>query len=108
MGPIVSTRYRKGERFRVRSTGYAPPLDVDASTLEENRAAVAGVLERERPRGLRQFRYEGRYILADGRPRSFRVDAHNLSDAAAAIERQAREELGAAFASSRCYGTERV
>lgn len=56
-----------------------------------------------RPRGLRRFRYEGRYILADGRPRSFRVDAHNLSDAAAAIERQAREELGAAFASSRCY-----
>jgi hypothetical protein len=25
------------------------------------------------------FRYEGRYILANGSPRSFRVDAYNLS-----------------------------
>lgn len=62
----------------------------------------------ERPRGLRAFRYEGRYILANGSPRSFRVDAHNLADAAAAIERQAREELGAAFAGARCHGTERT
>lgn len=62
----------------------------------------------EGPRGLREIRYEGRYILADGTPRSFRVYAHNLSDAAAAIERQAREELGAAFAIARCYGTERM
>ncbi len=62
----------------------------------------------ERPRGLRLFRYEGRYILPNGSPRSFRVDAYNLSDAAAAVERQAREALGADFAGARCYGTERA
>ena len=73
-----------------------------AADRRERRQAPAG------PRGLRMFRYEGRYILANGSPRSFRVDAHNLADAAAAVERQAREELGDAFASSRCYGTERV
>ena len=60
------------------------------------------------PRGLREIRYEGRYILADGRPRSFRVWAHNLADAGAAVERQAREELGDAFRAARCYGTERA
>ncbi len=60
------------------------------------------------PRGIRQRRYEGRYILANGSPRSFRVDAYNLSDAAAAVERQAREALGADFAGARCYGTERA
>lgn len=73
-----------------------------AADRRERRRAPAG------PRGLRLFRYEGRYILANGSPRSFRVDAHNLSDAAAAIERQAREALGADFAGARCYGTERA
>lgn len=62
----------------------------------------------ERPRGLREFRYEGRYILADGRPHRFVAYSSNRSDAAAAIERQAREELGDAFAGARCEGTERV
>ena len=62
----------------------------------------------ERPRGLREFRYEARYILADGRPRVFVVYASNQSDAAAAAEREAREELGDAFRSARCYGTERA
>jgi len=73
-----------------------------AAERRDRRRAPAG------PRGLRLFRYEGRYILANGSPRSFRVDAHNLADAAAAVERQAREELGADFSSSRCYGTERM
>jgi hypothetical protein len=72
---------------------------------------MSGVLEHARPRGLKRARYVGRYILPDGtphgRPRSFVVYAHNQSDAAAAVERQAREELGAAFAGARCYGTER-
>lgn len=49
----MSSRYRKGERFRVRSTGYAPPLYVDTSTAEENTVSVAAMLERERPEGLR-------------------------------------------------------
>lgn len=54
-------------------------------------------------------KYRGRYILADGRPRAFTVYAWNKSDAAAAVERQAREELtreelaGALF-----YGVEKV
>jgi len=67
--------------------------------------------ELERPRGIREHRYVGRYILADGtphgRPRAFVVYASNLSDAAAAVERQAREALGADYAAARCYGTER-
>jgi len=75
-------------------------------------AELAAMLERRRgearPRGVREVRYESRYILADGRPRVFTVYASNLSDAAAAGERQAREELGAAFAGARCEGTERT
>lgn len=108
----MSTRYRKGERFRVRSTGFAPPLHVDTSTPEENAGAVAVVLERERPRGIPTRRYVGRYILADGTthgtPRQFVSYATNRSDAAADVERQAREVLGAAFAGARCEGTERA
>lgn len=44
----MSTRYIKGERFRVRATGYAPQLLVDESTREENIDAVTALFERER------------------------------------------------------------
>jgi hypothetical protein len=49
----MGTRYRKGERFRVRSRGIAtpPPLTVDRSTPYENLAAVAAVLDAPRRRG---------------------------------------------------------
>jgi hypothetical protein len=47
----MSTRYRKGERFRVRSKGCAPPpLHVDHSTAEENAAGVMRMLDDERAR----------------------------------------------------------
>jgi len=75
---------------------------LSAAERRERGRAPAG------PRGVREFRYEGRYILADGRPRAFVVYSSNRSDAAAAIERQAREELGAEFAGARCHGTERA
>ena len=39
----MSTRYLKGERFRVRSTGFAPQLHVDTSTQQENANAVASL-----------------------------------------------------------------
>lgn len=44
----MSTRYRKGERFRVQAAGaLPPPLLVDRSTPEENQRAVAGLLDAE-------------------------------------------------------------
>jgi hypothetical protein len=55
---------------------------------------------------MRENRYTCRYILANGRPRAFVAFAYNRLDASAAIERQAREELGADFAGARCEGTE--
>ncbi len=45
----MSTRYRKGERFRVRSEGFAPPLHIDQSTQLENAAAVARALRPAAP-----------------------------------------------------------
>ena len=62
----------------------------------------------ERPRGRQKARYEGRYVLADGRPRRFIAYAFNRSDAAADVQRQAREELGDAFATALSYGVERA
>jgi hypothetical protein len=56
---------------------------------------------------VRRIKYKGRYILADGTPRAFTADAYNRSEAAALIERQAREVLGDAFKTARCEGTER-
>lgn len=45
----MSTRYIKGERFRVRSSGAIPPrLHSDDSTPTENRERVAAVLAAER------------------------------------------------------------
>lgn len=60
-----------------------------------------------RPRGLLERQYKARYILADGTPRAFTAYAWNRPEAAASIERQAREALGASFAGARCEGTER-
>lgn len=58
----MSTRYRKGERFRVRATGYAPALHVDRSTLEENEAAVLELLAAEE---TNRRRLAGLFGLAD-------------------------------------------
>ena len=62
----------------------------------------------ERPRGRQATRYEGRYILANGTPRRFIAYAFNRSDAAGDVERQAREALGADFATALSYGVERA
>lgn len=51
--------------------------------------------------------YIGRYILASGDPRAFTVSADNRSDAAANIERLAREALGERFKEARFEGVER-
>lgn len=51
--------------------------------------------------------YTGRYILANGDPRAFTVSAENRSDAAASIERLAREALGEQFKDARFEGVER-
>jgi hypothetical protein len=53
-------------------------------------------------------RYTGRYVLADGRPRVFTAYAWNKSDAAAAVERQARETLTREeFQAALFYGVEK-
>lgn len=71
-------------------------------------AAERRKARQEGPRGRLAARYEGRYILADGTPRRFIAYAHNRADAAADVERQAREALGPAFAAALSYGVERV
>lgn len=54
-------------------------------------------------------RYTGRYVLASGTPRSFTVDAWNKAEAAAKVERMAREQLGEDdFRRALCYGVERL
>jgi hypothetical protein len=83
----------------------------DLVSYLETLAILAAAERRERARGPRTRlpkRWEGRYILADGRPRAFVAYAHNRADAAADVERQAREALGPAFSSALSYGVERA